>query len=390
MDVADWLRALDLGQYESAFHENSITAELLPSLTSEDLKDLGISRVGHRRRLLDAIATLRTGTIPDTLVIDEATRRQVGGLFELADLGPQALAGFAAPQPAWCVLGESEILSRFEALRSEVTPLIGRDEELNLLQRRWQQAKAGEGRLVLLSGDPGIGKSRLIAALVQYIAGESHTRLRYFCSPHNQDSALLPVRGAARACCRTRPRRNARAKAQASSKSLLAPGARGPEEIAVIAELLSLPNITEQFNLTPQRKRERCHLMVANSSPPDPLRSRIAREGLNPNMDAPPIPVDQPTPWIGRALPRVEDAALLTGRGRYFDDTATPRDPARRHPSLPPRPRHHRRDRHRQGCRSARCHGDPDRHRYQSPYQQPRRGRQSSRRVPAIAHDRVR
>ena len=163
-----------------------------PSLTSEDLKDLGISRVGHRRRLLDAIATLRTGTIPDTLVIDEATRRQVGGLFELADLGPQALAGFAAPQPAWCVLGESEILSRFEAFRSEVTPLIGRDEELNLLQRRWQQAKAGEGRPVLLSGDPGIGKSRLIATLVQYIAGESHTRLRYFCSLHNQDSALYP------------------------------------------------------------------------------------------------------------------------------------------------------------------------------------------------------
>jgi hypothetical protein len=192
MDVADWLRALDLGQYESAFHEKSITAELLPSLTSEDLKDLGISRVGHRRRLLDAIATLRTGTIPDTLVIDEATRRQVGGLFELADLGPQALAGFAAPQPAWCVLGESEILSRFEAFRSEVTPLIGRDEELNLLQRRWQQAKAGEGRPVLLSGDPGIGKSRLIATLVQYIAGESHTRLRYFCSLHNQDSALYP------------------------------------------------------------------------------------------------------------------------------------------------------------------------------------------------------
>ena len=116
-------------------------------------------------------ARLQALAVADTLVIDEATRRQVGGLFELADLGPQALAGFAAPQPAWRVLGESEILSRFEALRSEVTPLIGRDEELNLLQRRWQQAKAGEGRLVLLSGDPGIGKSRLIAALVQYIAG---------------------------------------------------------------------------------------------------------------------------------------------------------------------------------------------------------------------------
>jgi len=88
-------------------------------------------------------ARLQALAVPDTLVIDEATRRQVGGLFELADLGPQALAGFATPQPAWRVLGESEILSRFEALRSGATPLIGRDEELNLLLRRWQQARAG-------------------------------------------------------------------------------------------------------------------------------------------------------------------------------------------------------------------------------------------------------
>ena len=193
--------------------------------------------------------------VPDTLVIDEATRRQVGGLFELADLGPQALAGFAAPQPAWRVLGESEIVSRFEALRSEATPLIGRDEELNLLLRRWQQAKAGEGRLALLSGDPGIGKSCLTAALVQYIAGESHTRLRYFCSPHNQDSALYRFVAQLESAAGARPRRNARAKAR-QAESLLAPGQHGPEEIAVIAELLSLPNITEQLSLTPQRKRE--------------------------------------------------------------------------------------------------------------------------------------
>ena len=87
------------------------------------------------------------------------------------------------------------MLSRFEALRSGETPLVGRDEEVELLIRRWQQAKSGEGRLVLLSGEPGIGKSRLTVALSEHIAAEPHTRLRYFCSPHHQDSASYPVIG---------------------------------------------------------------------------------------------------------------------------------------------------------------------------------------------------
>src|SRR5882724_5107744 len=137
-------------------------------------------------------ARLQTLAAPNTLVIADATRRQVGGLFDLADLGPQALAGFAEPQPAWRVIGESGMLSRFEALRSGETPLIGRGEEIELLIRRWQQAKTGEGRVVLLSGEPGIGKSRLTAALSEHIGTEPHTRLRYFCSPHHQDSALYP------------------------------------------------------------------------------------------------------------------------------------------------------------------------------------------------------
>src|ERR1700676_4507228 len=346
MDVAAWLRGLGLDRYEQAFLDNEIDAEVLRELTADDLKDLGVNLVGHRRKLLAAIAALgaemsvpaptaapgkpvqtdaerrqltvmfcdlvgstalssrldpedlreligdyhravaeRVGRFdgfvakymgdgvliyfgypraheddaeravraglavieavgrlpgredlrvrlgiatglavvgdligegaaqergvvgetpnlaarlqalaaPNTLVIADATRRQVGGLFDLADLGPQVLAGFAEPQPAWRVIGESGILSRFEALRSGTTPLVGRDEEVELLLRRWDQAKTGDGRVVLISGEPGIGKSRLTAALYDHIADEPHMRLRYFCSQHHRDSALYPV-----------------------------------------------------------------------------------------------------------------------------------------------------------------------------------------------------
>ena len=100
-------------------------------------------------------ARLQALARPDTLVVADSTRRQIGGLFELEDLGPQALAGFAEPQPAWRVIGESGVVSRFEALRSGAAPLVGRDEELELLLRRWEQAKAGEGRVVLVSANRG-------------------------------------------------------------------------------------------------------------------------------------------------------------------------------------------------------------------------------------------
>jgi class 3 adenylate cyclase len=140
-------------------------------------------------------ARLQVLARPGTLVVADSTRRQIGTLFEIEDLGPQPLAGFAEPQLAWRVIGESGVVSRFEALRSGTTPLVGREEELDLLLRRWQQGKAGEGRVVLVSGEPGIGKSRLTAALSQRIETEPHTRLRYFCSPHDQESALYPFIG---------------------------------------------------------------------------------------------------------------------------------------------------------------------------------------------------
>jgi class 3 adenylate cyclase len=327
VDIAAWLHGLGLQQYEEAFRDNEIDAAVLPELTADDLKDLGVNLVGHRRKLLAAIAALtnRGGQVPQTaaaerrqltvmfcdligstelsqrldpedlrdaigayhccvadtvarfggfvakymgdgvliyfgypqaheddaeqavraglalvdaagmieaahsrlavhigvatglvvvgdlvgsgvsqeqavvgetpnlaarlqalaepgaVVIDPQTRRQTAGLFEYVDIGPLELKGFAQKVEACRVLRESAVASRFEALRSRATALVGRVEELDLLSRRWRQAKEGEGRVVLISGEPGIGKSRLAETLHERLGSEEHTRLRYFC-----------------------------------------------------------------------------------------------------------------------------------------------------------------------------------------------------------------
>ncbi len=408
MNVADLLRKRGLERYEPAFRANEIDERVLPSLTAEDLKDLGVTLVGHRRRLLDAVAALgaapaaqtpasrdavapaeaerrqltvmfcdlvgstalstrhdpedlreliggyhravaeavarfdgfvakymgdgvliyfgypqahednaeravRAGlavieavgrlparqdlrvrlgiatgiavvgdligegaaqergvvgetpnlaarlqglAAPNTLVIGEATRRQIGGLFHLEDLGPQALAGFAETQRTWRVIGESGMLSRFEALRSGETPLVGREEEIELLVRRWQQVKGGEGRVVLISGEPGIGKSRLTAALSEHIGTDPHTRLRYFCSPHHQDSALHPFIAQLERAAGFARDDTVEAKL-GKQRALLAAGAEDDDDFALLSELLSLPSSAADLNLSPQRKREK-------------------------------------------------------------------------------------------------------------------------------------
>src|SRR5438132_1578276 len=404
MDIAEWLRSLGLERYEAAFRDNEIDWAVMPELTADDLKDIGVAAVGHRRKLLAAIAALgsdadaapepavaptaerrqltvmfcdlvgstalstrfdpedlrelfgayhravadtvgrfdgfvakymgdgvlvyfgypqaheddaeravRAGlavieavgrlparedlpvrlgiatgiavvgdligagaaqerrvvgempnlaarlqglAAPNTLIIAEATRRQIGGLFDLADLGPQSLAGFAAPQPAWRVIGESGMLSRFEALRSGEAPLVGRDEELDLLLRRWEQAKTRKGRVVLISGEPGIGKSRLTAALSEHIETEPHVRLRYFCSPHHQDSALYPFIAQLERAAGFARDDTVEAKL-GKLQALLAPDTRDDDDIALLSELLSLPSSAAELNLSPQRKREK-------------------------------------------------------------------------------------------------------------------------------------
>ena len=356
MDIGAWLRDLGLERYEEAFRESEIDAEILAKLTAEDLKDIGITVVGHRRKLLEAIAALaerasapkgqpstpaepapqprpaeaerrqltvmfvdlvgstelsarldpedmgevirayqercgqvvsrwdghvakymgdgvlayfgwpqaheddaergvragldlakevggltatdgaslgarigiatglvmvgdRVGegaaqeervigetpnlaarlqglAVPGTVVIAEGTRRLLGGLFEYADLGAQDLKGFADSIQAWRVVGESRAESRFEALHGQqLTALVGREHEIGLLVDRWERSKDGEGQVVLLSGEPGIGKSRIVRALRERLAGEPHTPLSHYCSPHRTNSALYPVIG---------------------------------------------------------------------------------------------------------------------------------------------------------------------------------------------------
>ena len=418
MDVADWLRALGFERYQAAFRENDVDAELLLGLTDADLKDIGVNSLGHRRRLLEAIAGLRperaptsdprpathatgdmglsetsaerrplsimfcdligstalsarldpedlrqvirtyqacvvttiqqfdgfiaryvgdgvliyfgwpearetdaeravraglavaaavnstqmsgeplhvrigiaTGLVvigepigfgnsrqhtavgetpnlaarlqglagPDQVVIDASTRRQIGGLFECRDLGTVELKGLPAPVPAWHVMSENRTLGQFEALRSGATPLVGRDEEIELLLRRWTQAKAGKGRVVLISAEPGVGKSRLAEALAERIAAEPHVRLRYFCSPHHQDSALYPViaqmeRAAGFA------HTDAPMARLAKLRSLLSATAPPMEDVVLIADLHALPSadLAPPLDLTPQRKKEK-------------------------------------------------------------------------------------------------------------------------------------
>ena len=141
-------------------------------------------------------ARLQALAEPGTVVISQATRNLVGGLFELADLGPRRLKGFAEPLAVWRVEGEGLAEGRFEALHGEhLTPLVGREHELGILLERWAWAKDGDGQVVLLSGEPGIGKSRVTRTLRERLGDQPYTPLSHFCSPYHTNSALHPVIG---------------------------------------------------------------------------------------------------------------------------------------------------------------------------------------------------
>jgi class 3 adenylate cyclase/predicted ATPase len=143
---------------------------------------------------LNLAARLQTIAAPNGIVIAPSTRRLLGGLFEYVDLGSHNLKGFTEPVLASGVIRESEVESRFEALHtSALSPLVGRDPEIALLLDRWDKANDGKGQVVLLSSEPGIGKSRLTRALAERLSGQGYTRLLYYCSPYHRNSALHPV-----------------------------------------------------------------------------------------------------------------------------------------------------------------------------------------------------
>jgi class 3 adenylate cyclase len=411
MDIEPWLRGLGLERYVPAFRDNDIDAGVLPKLTADDLIGLGVTSIGHRRKLLDAIATFAAegpattataapldapapagaerrqltvmfcdlagstalssrldpedlrevlgayhkavaevvtgfggyvakymgdgvlvyfgypraheddaeravraglalaerigrlkggpgalasrigiatglvvvgdlvgtgeaqerGVVGETpnlaarlqekapangVIIAEATRRLVGNLFEYRDLGTSEIKGFEAPVAVWQVLRPSIVDSRFEALRSSaLSPLVGRDAEMELLLRRWGRAKEGEGQIVLISGEPGIGKSRLIAALQEQLSSEPHIRLRYFCSPYHRDSALHPfIAQLAHAAAFAREDEPA-AKVDKLAQLVSRSRDNAPETANLLADLLGLPT-EAPLPTDPRHKRE--------------------------------------------------------------------------------------------------------------------------------------
>lgn len=196
----------------------------------------------------------------NAVLIAESTRRLVGDLFDYRDLGPVAIRGIAGPVSAVQVLGEGTVESRFEALRlATLSPLIGRGEEVQLLLRRWALAKEGEGQIVLISGEAGIGKSRITAALQEQLQAERPVQMRYFCSPHRRDSALAPVIAQLERAAGFARDDAAEAKRDKLRALLSRTSARAPDVEAVVADLLALPSDGRDPPLPgdPRQKRER-------------------------------------------------------------------------------------------------------------------------------------
>src|ERR1700738_162708 len=204
-------------------------------------------------------ARLQALAEPGTVLISESTHRLTDGYFEYRNLGPVALKGWVDPIPAWQVLGTSGVESRFEAQhQTRLTPLIGRGEEIELLLRRWQHAAEGEGCVVVLSGEPGIGKSHIALALQERLQAEPHITVRHFCSAHHTNSALYPFIGQLERAARFERSDSPAEKFVKLEALLVRSGADAERVVPPLANLLSLPPHDRYRvpELSPQKRKE--------------------------------------------------------------------------------------------------------------------------------------
>jgi class 3 adenylate cyclase/predicted ATPase len=203
-------------------------------------------------------ARLQALAEPDSIVISSTTQRLSGRLFRYSDLGQQQLKGFDEPQRVWRVIGKGPVDSRFEARNvTRVTKLVGRRRELAVLLRSWRRAKGGSGQVVLLAGEAGIGKSRIASILFERLAHEPHIRLRYFCSPHQQESPLAPCISQLERAAGLQ-RHDSATRKREKLEAVLPPAGRQGLTVAVLADLLSIPlsDGHTPLRLTPQQRRE--------------------------------------------------------------------------------------------------------------------------------------
>jgi class 3 adenylate cyclase/tetratricopeptide (TPR) repeat protein len=241
---------------------------------------------------------------PNSVVIAESTRKLLGNLFELADLGAQDLKGIAGPVRAWAALRQASVEGRFDAFHATgLTELVGREEELDLLLRRWTKAKTGEGQVVLLSGEAGIGKSRLTAALLERVASEPHTRLRYFCSPQHTDSAFYPIINQTERAAGLAHDDTKQAKLD-KLDAVLAQTSTFIQDAALFAEMLSLPNDGRypSINLAPEERRQKTQ---------EALTAQLARL----TRQRPALMIVEDAHWV--------DPTSLEVFGRTVDQTKT-------------------------------------------------------------------
>jgi class 3 adenylate cyclase/tetratricopeptide (TPR) repeat protein len=204
-------------------------------------------------------ARLQTLAEPGTVLICPQTHQLTGGHFDYRDLGPLALKGWAERVPVWQVVGPSGVASRFEAMhKTKLPPLFGREEEIELLLRRWRHATQEEGRVVVLTGEPGIGKSHIALALEERLESEPHITLRYFCSAHHTNSALFPFIGQLERAAGFE-RSNSVTEKLSKLDALVARSTADPEHAAVLSNLLALPT-SDRYQLqelSPQKRKEK-------------------------------------------------------------------------------------------------------------------------------------